>query len=385
MNRALAERYFSKEEIDRAKSYHRPLYGSFAMSTLISLGYLSALSFSPLGRWLAASVDDLPRWAYALSYAALVVITGAVLRFPLSLWRGYVHEHRWRFSTQSIGGWLVDWMKSIAVTVVLTALPLLVLIELASALHDAWPLAAAPAAAALVVFLSFVAPIVLEPVFNRFRPLEDPALVDDLRALAARARVPIRDVLVADASRRTKKENAYVSGLGKTRRVVVFDTLLKRGSPRELRLVAAHELGHRRDRHVVWMTLIGAIGSAGVVVLLWALLIWEPVLSAISSTGPSDPRIIPFVLLVAGAVELLGLPLGTRISRRWERAADRASIDLTGDAQGFAEMERNLAVSNLLDLDPPRALYALLFTHPTPPERIAAAERMEVTSSPTTG
>jgi STE24 endopeptidase len=77
--------------------------------------------------------------------------------------------------------------------------------------------------------------------------------------------------------------------------------------------------------------------------------------------------------------------LGTRISRRWERAADRASIDLTGDAQGFAEMERNLAVSNLLDLDPPRALYALLFTHPTPPERIAAAERMEVTSSPTTG
>jgi STE24 endopeptidase len=249
VNRALAERYFSKEEIDRAKSYHRPLYGSFAMSTLISLGYLSALSFSPLGRWLAASVDDLPRWAYALSYAALVVITGAVLRFPLSLWRGYVHEHRWRFSTQSIGGWLVDWMKSMAVTVVLTALPLLVLIELASALHDAWPLAAAPAAAALVVFLSFVAPIVLEPVFNRFRPLEDPALVDDLRALAARARVPIRDVLVADASRRTKKENAYVSGLGKTRRVVVFDTLLKRGSPRELRLVAAHELGHRRDRH----------------------------------------------------------------------------------------------------------------------------------------
>jgi STE24 endopeptidase len=385
VNPALAERYFSREEIDRAKSYHRPMYGSFAVSTVISLGYLAALAFSSVGRWLAAAVDDLPRWAYVLSYVAIVVVLGALLRFPLSLWRGYVHEHRWRFSTQSIGGWLIDWLKSTAVTVVLTALPLLVLIELASALHDAWPLAAAPAAAALVFFLSFVAPVVLEPVFNRFRPLEDPAIVEDLRALAARAHVPIRDVLVADASRRTRKENAYVSGLGKTRRVVVFDTLLKRGSPRELRLVAAHELGHRRDRHVVWMTLLGALGSATVVVLLWALLRWDAVLSAISSSGPSDPRIVPYVLLVAGAVELLGLPFGTTISRRWERAADRASIELTGDPEGFVEMERNLAVSNLIDLDPPRALYALLFTHPTPPERIAAAEHAEITLSPTTG
>jgi STE24 endopeptidase len=381
----LAEQYFSREEIDRAASYHRPLYMSFALSTVLSLGYLGALAFSPFGRWLADPVDDLPRWAYALSYAAIVVVIGAVLRFPVSFWRGYVHEHRWRFSTQSIRGWLVDWGKSIAVSVVLTAVPLLVLIELASALHDAWPLAAAPAAAALLVFLSFVAPVVLEPLFNRFRPLEDAALVEELRVLADLARVPIRDVLVADASRRTRKENAYVSGLGKTRRVVVFDTLLRQGSPRELRLVAAHELGHRRDRHVLWMTLLGAFGSAAVVVLLWALLRWDAVVSAISASGPFDPRVIPFVLFAAGAVELVGLPFGTTISRRWERAADRASIELTGDQEGFVEMERNLAVSNLIDLDPPRALYALLFTHPTPPERIAAAEGRELIASPTTG
>src|SRR4029453_4832337 len=115
-------------------------------------------------------------------------------------------------------------------------------------------------------------PIVLEPLFNRFRPLGDPALAGELRALAERAGVAGRDVLVADASRRTRRENAYVSGLGGTRRIVLFDNLLDASEPRQMRLVVAHELGHRRARHVERGTLLAMAGAAAVVPPLCALL-----------------------------------------------------------------------------------------------------------------
>src|SRR5881398_652123 len=180
---------------------------------------------------------------------------------PLSLWRGWWRERSWGFSTQGIGAWFGDRLKALAVSVVLGA--------------GAW--AAAVALALAVLLLSLVAPVVLEPLFNRFRPLEDETLAASVRLLSQRAGVPVREVLVADASRRTTKVNAYVSGIGRTRRVVVFDTLLAmagsaageagdarpedRGAegaavddPAAVEVVVAHELGHRRDGHVAKLT-----------------------------------------------------------------------------------------------------------------------------------
>jgi Zn-dependent protease with chaperone function len=369
----LARRYFSEEEIDRAGRYHRPLYRVFAVSTAFSLAYPAVLAFTPVGRWLAAPVDGLPRWAFALSYAAMIVAIGAVLRLPLSYWRGFVYEHRWEFSTQTRRAWLMDWVKGLLVNLVLTSAIVLGFIELAAALGNAWPLAAAPAAVALTVFLSFVAPVVLEPIFNKFKPMEDREFAAELFALAEQARTPVKEILVADASRRTKKENAYVSGLGKTRRVVIYDTLLARGSPQAVKIVTAHELGHRRDRHVLWGTLLGAVGTVVGVAILWALLRWDALLSAAHATGPADPHVIPLLLFLITVMEYVSMPLGTAVSRRWEAAADRISIELTHDRAGFAEMEHDLAVANLSDLVPPRPLYLWVFTHPTPPERMEAA------------
>jgi len=214
---------------------------------------------------------------------------------------------------------------------------------------------------------------VLEPLFNRFSPLDDPALEAGLRSLAERAGVPVRDVLVADASRRTRRENAYVSGLGATRRIVLFDNLLNESEPRQIRLVVAHELGHRRARHVERGTLVAMAGAAAVVLVLWALLSWPALLGAIGASGPGDPRVAPLLLLVVSVFELIGLPLGAGLSRRWEREADRSSLELTRDPEAFESAHRRLAAANLADLEPPRVLYALLFSHPTPPERIAAA------------
>jgi len=364
---------FTAEELERARRYHRPLYFVLLVDATLGLVALSLLAFTRVGSWLYAVVDEIPWWGRALLFPILVLGVLTVLRLPLSFWRGHVRERDWGFSTQTAGGWLLDRAKGFVVTAVLSALAVLAFVALARAVPGAWPAAAAPGAALLVLALGFAGPIVLEPLFNRFRPLGDAALAGEMRALAERAGVPVRDVLVADASRRTRRENAYVSGLGRTRRIVLFDNLLEASEPRQIKLVVAHELGHRRARHVERGTLLAMAGAAAVVLVLWGLLSWPALLEAIGASGPGDPRVAPFLFLVVGVFELIGLPLGAALSRRWEREADRSSLELTRDPQAFESAHRRLARANLADLEPPRAFYALLFSHPTPPERIAAA------------
>ena len=359
-------RFFAAEEVERARRYHRARYLLLLADLLLGLSVLATFAFAWPG-------DRLDGWARGLGWAAaaaveagILVVVGEALRLPGAFWIGHVRERRWGFSTQSHRGWLVDQAKGLAVSLALGVAALTAFVALARALPRWWPAVAAPGLALLALVLSFVAPVLLEPLFNRFRPLEDEALAGDLRALAERAGVPVRDVLVADASRRTTKHNAYVSGLGRTRRVVVYDTLLREGRPRELALVVAHELGHRRARHVVKGTVIGMIGAAAFVLVLWALLHWSAL------PEPGNPRVIPVVLLVGALLELAALPLGAALSRRWEREADRVSVELTGDRKAYSGVHLRLARANLSDLDPPRLLYALLFSHPTAPERLAA-------------
>lgn len=363
---------FSPEEVERARRYHRPLYRSLLLDAVLGAGLLGAFTFSPLGDGVEALVGSSPWPVQTLGWVVVVQLAAFLVSLPISYWRGFLREHAWGFSTQSTGGWLADRTKALAVTAVLTATMLVGFVGIARALPGTWPLLVAPFGAGLVVFLTFVAPVVLEPLFNRFRPLRDEALATMLRELSVSAGVPVREVLVADASRRSRKENAYVSGLGSTRRVVVFDTLLERADARELRLVTAHELGHRKLRHVATATILGVAGMVAAVAGLWTILRLDPLLSTVGAAGPGDPRIAPLLLMLVVAFGYLALPFETALSRRRERAADAFSLQLTGDVEGFVRAHRNLAVANLMDLDPPAPLYRVLFTHPTP-ERIALA------------
>jgi len=323
----------------------------------------AALEWSWVGDRLWAGVVGLGWAGSATAWAALVTVVAELVRLPLAFWRGFVRERRWGFSRQTLGGWLADRAKGLGVGVVLAAAAWTAAVGLARALPGWWPAAAAAALALAVLLLSLVAPLVFEPLFNRFRPLGDERLAGELRALAEAAGVPVRDVLVADASRRTTKVNAYVSGLGRTRRVVVFDTLLEAAGEPEVKLIVAHELGHRRDRHVAKGTLLGMAGAVVAVVVLWAAL----------GTRVASPRELPLVLLLFTGLELAALAPGAALSRRWERAADRCSLELTSDRAAFERAHVALARKNLSDLAPPQLVYRLLFTHPTPPERLALA------------
>lgn len=351
---------FSQEEIGRASRYHRPRYRSLAAGMALSVAVYALLAWPARGLFRPLSGFG---WAgAAAAWAGIVVVVSDLAGLPLSFWNGLVRERRWGFSTQSARAWLADQAKGLAVSLVLTAAAWTGAVGLARRFPHWWPAVAAAGLALAVLVLSFLAPVVLEPMFNRFRPLEDERLAGELRALAARAGVPVRDVLVADASRRTTKVNAYVSGLGRTRRVVLYDTLLGAAGEPELKLVVAHELGHRRDRHVVKGTLLGMAGAAAAVVLLWAVL---------GTAGVASPRELPVVLLLFVGLELAALAPGAALSRRWERAADRIALELTGDAEAFERVQVELARKNLSDLAPPRLVYLLLFTHPTARERLA--------------
>ena len=359
MNTVDAE--FSPDERARARAYHRPLYLALLLDVALGAGLLAALAWTSLGDWLFSPLESISPVAAAAAYAALVTAFVSILDSPLAFWRGWRRERRWGFSTQTAGAWLADRAKGLAVSVVLAAAAWSAAVALARALPGWWALPAGFALALAVLLLSFVAPVVLEPIFNRFRPLEDEALADRLRVLSERAGVPVREVLVADASRRTTKVNAYVSGIGRTRRVVLFDTLLQAADPGAVQVVVAHELGHRRDGHVAKLTLLAMAGAAVAVAVLWAVL----------GTRMGDPRTLPEALLLLLALELVGLAPGAWLSRRFERAADRCSLDLTEEPSAFARAHLELARRNLSDLEPPRLVYLLLFSHPTPPERLA--------------
>jgi STE24 endopeptidase len=363
---------FAADEIARARAYHRPLYLTLFLDLGLQLAVLAAIAFGPPGEWLW-DATGVPWWARTLELVALVLGVSALVRLPLSWWRGWLHERHWELSTQSLGGWFGDMAKGLSLGLVLTGLGLVALVGSARAWPGWWPAVAAPGAALLALVLGLIAPIVFERLFNRFRPLADAELASELRELSVRAGVPVRTMLVSDASRRTRKHNAYVSGLGPTRRLVVFDTLLEDVPRDELRVVVAHELGHRRFRHVAGGTALAMAGAAAAVLILWGLLSWPGLVSAAGASGPGDPRVVPLVLLVLLVLGLLALPFETWVSRRWERTADRFALELTGDAGAFERVFRRLARANLSDLDPPLLLYVLLFTHPTPPERIVAA------------
>jgi STE24 endopeptidase len=194
-----------------------------------------------------------------------------------------------------------------------------------------------------------------------------------LLELARADGLPVKDVLVADASRRTTTLNAYVSGFGGTRRIVVYDTLLTQATPQEVRLVVAHELGHVKHDDVLRGTLIGAAAAAAGLAGLYLLLTSSGVLRRIGADSAADPRSLAFVVFALTAAGVVTGPALALVSRRVEARADVHALDTTHDPLTFVTSERRLALADLADLHPNPLLYGLFFSHPSSPERIALA------------
>jgi len=360
---------------DRARRYHDPRYRAIFVDLALGLAFLALVALTPLGHGLSSVVHPLPETLGAFVLGALLVVLSALVRLPLSVWLGLTHERAFGFSRQTGKEYALDRLKSVAIGAALSGAGMAGLVGAAVLFPGWWPLLAGIGAALLVLLLSFVAPVLLEPVFNRFEPLDDAELRDAVLHLAEDAGVPVREVLVADASRRTTKVNAYVSGLGATRRVVLYDTLLEEATTPEVLTVVAHELGHRRYRHVALGTALAMAGAVGFVLAVWALLQVDAALEAIDAAGAGDGRIVPFVMLVGSVLGLLLAPVQASISRTWEYACDRFAVEQTRDLGAFESAFARLSDANLPDPSPPRIVYVWFFSHPTVPERLEAARR----------
>ncbi|WP_203912562.1 M48 family metallopeptidase [Rhizocola hellebori] len=340
-------------------------------SMILGLLFALLLGLTPLGAKLVNLVPG-PWLAKAIGGGLLVFFLAELVTLPFAAWRHSVMV-RYGLSTQDWAAWSVDLLKGYAVGAVLGAVMLLGFFGLTRLFPTWWWAIGAAGAACLVVLLSFIFPVLVEPVFNKFTPMEASPLRTELMELAARDGVPVKDVLVADASRRTTAVNAYVSGIGPTRRIVVYDTLLREAPAAEVESVVAHELGHAKDRDVVVFTLIGALGTAALVVGLYLIGGWSWLLRMAGVDSIAVPQAIGLLLAISAVIGLVATPVQAYVSRRIEARADAHALDLTNDPATFEQMQKRLSLVNLGDPDPHPLEQFLFGSHPSTVERIAFA------------
>ncbi len=364
------------EVVRRAEAFAAAIRPASLSGLLLGLAVSALLGLTSGGSRLVAAAGRLTgrRWPLTVLLGALaLVVVGRLATLPLSAY-GEVVRHRYGLSTRSWPLWLRDVTVSTAIDAGLTALVVLALVALARRTPRTWWAWAAAGAAGLVVAGSFLYPVVIEPAFNSFRSLPAGQLRTDVLALARESGNPVEDVLVADASRRTTSLNAYVSGFGSTRRVVLYDTLRQEVPDDEIESIVAHELGHVAADDVLTGTLLGALGAAGSVALLGWLLGWAPLLRRAGADSAGDPRVVPLVLFLTALGTLLGTPVQNLVSRHVEARADLFALDLTADPQAFVAMQQRLAQTNVSDPDPPVAWQWFFGSHPTAAQRVAMAE-----------
>jgi len=358
------ETYFSPDEVRRGCAFARPQLAVALARAAIDLGMLGLLVKRPpavLTRRFKRPILG------ALAGGAGLSVALTVPSLPLAA----LARERARsvgLVTQSWQGWSVDLLKGTGIQAALAAAGGGAVVAATRRYPRRWWIPTAAGSVLAVAALAGISPVLLDPLFNDFTPLPDGPTRSDVFELAGAAGVDVGEVYSVDASRRTTAANAYVTGLGPTKRVVVFDTLLRRYSRNEVRVVVAHELAHVRNRDVLRSIAYGAIvapaAALAVQRLSWILL---------GDREPGTAASLP-ALALAAAIVLAPVGLvGNRLSRAIERRADDYSLALSGSPEAFVSFERAIALQNAADLDPPRWLTALIATHPSTLERIGAA------------
>jgi STE24 endopeptidase len=327
---------------------------------------------SGLSGALWASLSDLGSWLAVPLHVGLLTLILALVSAPLSYYGGFVVGHRYGLSTQSLGGWLADRLKSTILIVLLTTVVGSLFYATISAIPAWWPLAFWLEAMAGVIVLMFVAPYVLVPIFFKPKHVEDPGVVMMIDDLVHRAGTSVAGVSQLDFSRRTNEANAAVIGFGRSRRVVLGDTLLESFTPSEIRAVVAHELGHHVHRDVAKLMVAQAVVMA--VGLGLASVAGEPLLAMVGAGPLGDPASYPLLVVGVSLFSLVCLPAVNAFARAVEADADAYAIALIGDGRPLAAAMRRLADQNLAEERPPRWAELLLYTHPPIWRRVERAE-----------
>ena len=352
--------YFSEEEIERARRYQRPRRALGLVALGLEGGALALVARRPPN---ALDKADARPIAGAAAVGAGMSVGLTALGLPLG---GVNHRRAVKagISVQSWGAWLGDVGKSAAIETAMAGAGSAAAMLVIRRYPDSWWAPVSAGAVALSALLVALQPVLLDPVFNKFTPLEEGELRSEVLELAGRAGVDVGEVYRVDASKRTTAANAYVNGLGRTKRVVLFDTLLRDFPPAEVSSVVAHELSHVKHRDVqrflAWMAIAAPAGAYLV----------QRLAERLAGDRSGGPGMLPALALAAGTVSFFGGIAGTALSRKVEVRADVFSLDLAGDPDAFISLERRLALKALADPKPPALLQKLFGTHPATVERI---------------
>jgi STE24 endopeptidase len=363
-----------------AVRYHRSGNVLWATATVLDLLLPAALLFTGLSARVRRAAERLARgrrFATIALYAVAYILIQALVFLPLSWYAGYLRQHAYGLSTETAAAWLGDWAKAVAITVVFSALLLWVPYWLLRISPRRWWLWTGLLTAPLTVLVMIVLPVYIAPLFDEYGRMRDPALEQRIERLAARAGIPDSRIYEVRKSEETRQVNAYVTGFGGTKRIVLWDTLVDRLQPAEVEFVVGHEIGHFVLRH----TLTVIVGATLLVTLsLW--IVHRVADWFIARFGQrfgfdrlDDVASLPLLALVGGVVMLAASPAALALSRWQEREADRFGLEITRDnnaaARAFVRLqEDNLAV--------PRT--GLLFrlwrgSHPDLADRIEFANR----------
>jgi len=360
--------YFTPAQLDRARDYRHGQLVLFAANTAIEAALLVWLVRRPPGRLRGPFRRPVLTGAGA---GAALSVGLAAATLPV----GAISHHRSvdvGLSTQDWGPWLGDVAKSTAIGAVFAGVGAAAALALMRRLPRAWWIPGSVLAVGFATASIYLGPVVLDPVFNRFTALPEGRTRGDVLALAREAGVDVGQVYEVDASRRTTASNAYVTGLGRTKRVVLYDNLLEDFTRDQVRLVVAHELGHVHYRDVprglLYVALVAPIGLYAAALLTRRLAPPEP---------RPGPAALPALALSIAVVSIGVTLVANQLSRRIEARADSYSLRLTDAPEPFIGFEHGIALRNVADPDPPAWVVALLATHPPTVDRIGIAKAFE--------
>ena len=313
--------------------------------------------------------------SYLLFIVFLLVIgfIGSVLSFPISYYTGFHIEHKYNLSNQTISKWIWENFKGLLVSLTI-GIPILLLFYFSlNQFGDIWWLPFAIIMFFLSVVLSQIFPILIFPIFHKITPIEDETLKQKITKLASNANLKVENVYKFDMSKNTKKANAAFTGLGKTKRIILGDTLLDSFNAEEIETVIAHELGHFKKKHIVKNILIGTVSSF--LTLFLIALLYQNSLGWFGFESITQVAAIPLLALWSMLIGLITTPFGNILSRKFEFEADEYAVIETKNPLAFKKTLEKLTEQNLGDKEPHPFVEWFFYSHPSIKNRINAIEK----------
>lgn len=307
-----------------------------------------------------------------LAFLFFVGIVGSVLSFPITYYTGFYLEHKYNLSNQTFWKWIVEGIKGLLVSIVIGVPILLTFYYILNTFYSLWWLPFATIMFFISVVLAQIFPILIFPIFYKITPIENESLKERIQKLALNAKLKVENVYKFNMSKNTKKANAAFTGLGKTKRIILGDTLLENYSEDEIETVIAHELGHYKKKHIIKNIFIGTVSSF--LTLFIIAFLYESSLSWFGFESLTQISAIPILALWSMLIGLIQSPLGNILSRKFEYEADEYAVIETKNPSAFKRTLEKLTDQNLGDKEPHPFIEWFFYSHPSIKNRIKAIE-----------